>query len=62
MLTDSEVYNIISLPAFNKSYFARKLYGGKRSAFAYKLKWGTFDQNELSRLKEILRDLSATPI
>lgn len=66
-MTDEEILNMLRLPAFNKSYFARKLYGNHRervTLFHQKLKdeWQHFDKNEMSRLHEIVREFAATPI
>lgn len=66
-LDKSEIYNILSLDCWNKVYFSRRLYphrsyGSANGSYWNKLQWGRFTDDELERLEEILRELSARPI
>ena len=63
-LTDSEIYNILELPFWNKSWFARELYEGKKAtpAFHSKLKNGGFTFKELNKLNRILKRIAETEI
>ena len=64
-LTDTELYNVLDLPFWNKSWFARELYPDrKRSAdyFYNRLHNKKFEFNELNKLNRIMKKIAETEI
>lgn len=62
-MTRSEIYHTLEIGCWNKSWFSRKLYPGRNTTYFHqKLKWGTFTADEITRLRNILRELANTEI
>ena len=63
-MTDTEIYHILEHDAFNKSWFARKLFKDEWEVSNYhqKLKYGTFNDGEMNRLREILKNFANSEI
>ena len=60
IMTRSETMKALDHPCWNKSYFARKLYGDEQKnvcSFHSKLKWGSFSIAEINRINLIFKEI-----